>query len=186
MKLLPKIPFLKSIPKRLLSPPHFEKPDVKDLHADMEALGEQIAEGFKAKVIENIQKNTYGFSDAPSTIKRKGSSTPLIDTGEYLSSIYREGTTVSVEDTPRRNGFTNKQLAISLEYGTKDKHIPARPVWRNTFADYKEEARKQVEEFFATQKFKDESDKEQDVSKTKKEKTSRSHKTGRRGIIKRK
>ena len=41
-----------------------------------------------------------------------------------------------------------------LEYGTKDRHIPARPVWRNTYRDFKEEAREKVEEFFKLQKSK--------------------------------
>ena len=155
MKFLPKIPFLKKIPDKLLKAPHFEKPDVNDLKEDMEKLGEQIAEGFKNKVIENIEGNTYGFVLSPKTIKMKGSETPLIETGQMLGSIYRDGTTVSVNDEMHGNsGLTNKQIAIINEYGTKDRHVPARPVWRNTFSDYREEAEKQVEEFFADKEHK--------------------------------
>lgn len=155
MKFLPKIPFLKKIPDKLLKPPHFKKPDVNDLKEDMEKLGEQIAEGFKDKVIENIEDNTYGFILSPKTIKMKGSDTPLIDTGQMLGAIYRDGTTVSVNDEVHgKSGLTNKQIAIINEYGTKDRHVPARPVWRNTFSDYREEAEKQVEEFFVDKEHK--------------------------------
>lgn len=158
MKLLPlvaKVVGMK-IPKSKLKPPRgFKVPDVNDFKEDMERLGEDIAEGFKERVIENIEDNKFGYALAPTTIQQKGSSTPLIDTHQLVDAIYREETTVSVEDTPRSDtSLTNKQLAIVQEYGTKDKHIPARPVWRNTFDEYKEDARQQVQNFLDTHKFK--------------------------------
>lgn len=136
------------VPDSLKKKPRFKLPDVKDFKDDMETLGEQIADGFKDKVIDNIETNAYGFSLKEETVKRKGSDLPLVDTGELVGSIYRDGTTVSVEDSPRKDSpLTNKELAIVHEYGTKDKHIPARPVWRNTFEDYQEEAEAQIKEF---------------------------------------
>ena len=73
----------------------------------------------------------------------------LINSGVMLDAIYREGTFVSVEDTPRTDSpLTNLQLAKVHEYGTKDKHIPARPVWRDSFAAFKPVARKRIEQFF--------------------------------------
>lgn len=148
---------LPKMPKSLLRlPPGFKKPKVDDFLADMERLGEDIAEEFKETIVENIEENKYGFELAESTIAKKGNDTPLVDTHQLVDAIYREGTTVSVEDTPRDDSpLTNLELAITQEYGTKDKHIPARPVWRNTFRDYKEIAREKVQDFLDTQKFKE-------------------------------
>lgn len=147
---------LPKLPKSYLKvPPGFKKPKTADFLADMERLGEDIAEEFKETIIENIEENTYGFELAESTVERKGSDTPLIDTHELVDSIYREGTTVSVDDTPRDKGsLTNLELAIVQEYGTKDLHVPARPVWRNTFRDFKVTAHDRIAEFLETQQFK--------------------------------
>ena len=148
---------LPKMPKSLLKPPPgFKKPKVKDFISDMQRLGEEIAEEFKETIVENIEENKYGFELAESTIAKKGNDTPLVDTHQLVDAIYRDGTTVSVEDTPRDDSpLTNLELAITQEYGTKDKHIPARPVWRNTFRDYKEIAREKVQDFLDTQKFKE-------------------------------
>lgn len=144
------------LPRSMLKPPPgFKKPRTKDFLADMQRLGEDIAEGFKDTVVENIETNRYKFELAPATIQRKGSPAPLVDTHQMVDAIYREGTVVSVEDTPRDDSpLTNKQLAIVQEYGTKDKHIPARPVWRNTFKEYRGSAQEQIQTFLKTQKFK--------------------------------
>ena len=144
------------MPKSLLKPPPgFKKPNVKDFKSDMQRLGEEIAEDFKEQVIENIEDNRYGYSLAPSTMYRKGSDIPLIDTHELVDAIYRDGTTVSVEDTPRDDSpLTNLELAIVQEYGTKDRHIPARPVWRDTFRDFEESAKDRVKSFLKNPKFK--------------------------------
>lgn len=134
----------------------FKKPKVSWFKEDIERLGEEIAEEFKDTVTENIEENRYGFENAESTIKRKGSDTPLIDTGELVGAIYRDGTTVSVEDSPRDDSpLTNLELAIVQEYGTKDKHIPARPVWRETFKDFREVAEGKISDFLETHKFKE-------------------------------
>ena len=145
------------LPKSLLKPPPgFKKPKVKDFKDDMQRLGEEIAEEFKEKVTENIEQNRYGYLLAQSTIKKKGSETPLIDSHQLVDAIYREGTTVSVEDSPRDDSpLTNLQLAIVQEYGTKDRHIPARPVWRETFKDFRETAQDKISSFLENPKFKD-------------------------------
>lgn len=147
---------LPKIPKSMLRPPKgFKVPNVEDFKADMQRLGEEIAEEFKERVTENIEENTYGFTIDPQTAQRKGNNLPLVDTHEMVDSIYREGTTVSVEDTPHKDSpLTNKELAIVHEYGAPDVGIPARPVWRNTFRDYREDAEKQVRSFLKTKKFK--------------------------------
>lgn len=147
---------LPKLPKSLLKPPPgFKKPKTSDFLSDMERLGEDIAEEFKEVIIENIEDNKYGFELAQSTVNRKGSETPLIDTHQLVDSIYRDGTTVSVEDTPRDDSpLSNLELAITQEYGTKDMHIPARPVWRNTFRDFEKVARDKIEGFLDEPKFK--------------------------------
>ena len=144
------------LPKSLLKPPPgFKKLRVKDFEEDMQRLGEEIAEEFKETITENIETNRYGYELAPSTVKNKGSDTPLINTHQLVDAIYRDGTTVSVEDSPRDDStLTNLELAIVQEYGTKDRHIPARPVWRETFKDFKETARDRISSFLDNPKFK--------------------------------
>lgn len=143
------------MPKSLLKPPPgFKKPKTSDFLADMQRLGEDIAEEFKETIVENIENNEYGFSLAQSTVAKKGSDIPLIDTHQLVDAIYRDGTTVSVEDSPRDDSpLTNLELAMVQEYGTKDKHIPARPVWRNTFKDFKDVARDKITSFLDDPKF---------------------------------
>lgn len=144
------------LPKALLKPPPgFKKPRVKDFKNDMQRLGEEIAEEFKETIVENIENNTYGFTIKESTARRKGSDTPLINTHQLVDAIYREGTIVSVEDSSRSDSpLTNLQLAVVHEYGVKDKGIPARPVWRNTYRDFREDARSRIQSFLKNPKFK--------------------------------
>lgn len=146
---------LPKLPKSLLKPPPgFKKPRTKDFLSDMQRLGEEIAEGFKDTIVENIETNRYGYELKQSTIDRKGSEVPLIDTHQLVDAIYRKGTTVSVEDSPRDDSpLSNLELAIVQEYGTKDRHIPARPVWRETFRDYKKVAHERIASFLDDPKF---------------------------------
>ena len=146
---------LPKMPKSLLKPPPgFKKPKVKDFISDMQRLGEEIAEEFKEIIVENIETNRYGYELKQSTIDKKGSDVPLVDSHQLVDAIYREGTTVSVEDSARDDSpLSNLELAIVQEYGTKDKHIPARPVWRETFKDFKEVARERISSFLDDPKF---------------------------------
>lgn len=132
----------------------FKKVKTKYFKEDMQRLGEDIAEEFKETIIENIETNRYGYELKQSTIDRKGSDVPLVDSHQLVDAIYRDGTTVSVEDSPRDDSsLTNLELAIVHEYGTKDRHIPARPVWRETFRDFKQIAREKIESFLDEPKF---------------------------------
>lgn len=144
------------MPKSLLKPPPgFKRPKVKDFLSDMERLGEEIAEEFKDTIVENIETNRYGYELKQSTIDRKGSDVPLVDSHQLVDAIYRDGTTVSVEDSARDDSpLSNLELAIVQEYGTKDKHIPARPVWRETFKDFKDVAHERISSFLDDPKFK--------------------------------
>nr|DAH95982.1 MAG TPA: virion morphogenesis protein [Caudoviricetes sp.] len=147
---------LPKMPKSLLKLPlGFKKPKVKDFISDMQRLGEEIAEEFKETIVENIETNRYGYELKQSTIDRKGSEVPLVDSHQLVEAIYRDGTTVSVEDSARDDSpLSNLELAIVQEYGTKDKHIPARPVWRETFKDFKDVARERISSFLDDPKFK--------------------------------
>ena len=146
-----------TLPKALLKPPRgFKKPKVADFQADMQRLGEDIAEEFKRTLKKNIRSNKYHFQLKSETIRKKGSRTPLIDTGEMVESIYRDETSVSVKDAQRADSqLTDKELFIVHEYGVKDLGIPARPLWRNTYRDFKENAHKDVLNFLETKKFKE-------------------------------
>lgn len=150
------MPRFPKMPKSLLKPPPgFKKPKVKDFLSDMQRLGEEIAEEFKETIVENIETNRYGYELKQSTIDRKGSDVPLVDSHQLVDAIYRDGTTVSVEDSARDDSpLSNLELAIVQEYGTKDKHIPARPVWRETFKDFKDVAHERISSFLDDPKFK--------------------------------
>ena len=147
---------LKPLSKSLLKPPPgFKRPKVKDFISDMQRLGEEIAEEFKETIVENIETNRYGYDLDRTTIERKGSDVPLVDTHQLVDAIYRDGTTDSVKDSARDDSpLSNLELAIVQEYGTKDKHIPARPVWRETFKDFKDTAHERVSSFLDNPKFK--------------------------------
>lgn len=132
----------------------FKAPKYKDLKSDIQRVSEDLAEEFKKMVIKNIETNKYEFRLDDSTIRRKGSDLPLVNTKQLIGAIYREGTKVSVRNTPRSDSkLTNLGLAIIHEYGTKDKGIPARPVWRNTFRDFREVARKRISKYMKKRKF---------------------------------
>lgn len=147
---------LPKLPRSLLRVPRgVKRVKVADLKKDLEALGEEIAEEFRDKIESNIRENKYGFTLSDATIRKKGHDIPLIDTGELIDAIYQEGTEVSVEDSQRNDSdLTNKQLAIVHEYGVKDKDIPARPVWRKTFEDFRPTAEKRVKTFLKQHKLK--------------------------------
>lgn len=134
------------VPAKFLKPPKgFKKPDPKKFKEDMQNLGEAIAEEFKNTVIDNIKTNRYKFRLADSTLAKKQkegkSLLPFIETEQYLNAIERNGTSITVKDSVRTDSnLTNLEIAMVLEYGRKDKLIPARPLWRNTFLDFKEKA----------------------------------------------
>ena len=133
----------------------FKKSEVRWLKEDMQRLGEDIAEEFKETIVDNIETNRYGYDLKQSTIDKKGSDVPLVDSHQLVDAIYRDGTIVSVEDSARDDSpLSNLELAIVHEYGTKDRHIPARPVWRDTFKDFEETARERIASFLDEPKFK--------------------------------
>lgn len=110
------------------------------IQAELDKIAEQNAEEFLQLLITNIRSNKYGFVLDPSTVKRKGSDTPLINQEYLINSLERQGTIVTIKEGTHPSGIKMLELAMMLEYGRKDKHIPAFPVARNTFEDFAPEA----------------------------------------------
>ncbi|MFC5973802.1 phage virion morphogenesis protein [Halomarina salina] len=101
------------------------------LRAAEGSIAESIATDVNETVRENWSagKNALGGAwapNAPETIRQKGGSTPLIDTGET-----REAMGVSAEGDTARVGPTTDEAAKLIaihEHGVPEQNIPARPV----------------------------------------------------------
>jgi len=95
---------------------------------------EQAGEFLAGKMVDKI---TSGISPGlkPSTIRAKGSSTPLIDTGELLSQITHK---MDGQDTVAVGVFGSRALVAAVhELGAPSKNIPARSFERSTFNENK-------------------------------------------------
>lgn len=116
----------------------------------LEEASEQIASLYYNRLIKNIRENKFGFTLSDSTIRgrlsRNNSNTsPLIDTGEYISNIVLDGNVVRVtEGIHSGSSLSFSELSHILEYGRMDKHIPPFPVWRNTYEEILPEIRKTI------------------------------------------
>jgi hypothetical protein len=121
----------------------------------------KCAEIYKAKIIENIENNKFGFNLTESTIRKKvlkglnlkDAETPLRFRSDYIKSIIvrqisENSFEVTCVDGMHYSGMSFKELAYLLEFGRKDLNIPARPVWRLTykklFATFKEVANLEI------------------------------------------
>ena len=106
---------------------------------DLKMIGDTIAE----KVKEHIRTQDLKWVPlSPVTVGKKGSSIIYIDSGDYLKKIKTkiypkdDGTDLIVAVIGRhRSGMSMQEIAVALEYGTSK--IPARPLWRPTFAEIK-------------------------------------------------
>ncbi len=106
------------------------------------------AKEFHALVNKNVRGNAYGFSNDPQTTARKGSDIPWMHDGELIDAFVVEKTEVKFKDGNHSSGLPYSELAMILEYGTKDKHILPMDVLRRSFEDFKETAKKNIEETF--------------------------------------
>lgn len=92
---------------------------------------------------EMTHKIDAGLSPAllPATVKRKGSDTPLFDTGELLDQISHDvsGDTVEVGVFGSR-----AQIAKYHEFGAPGAHIPERSFMRSAFNENKKKIKKIV------------------------------------------
>lgn len=101
---------------------------------------ELCAELYYKTLISNIHTNKFGYSLSNATlVKRilnKQGTTPLIATGEFVRSIYRDGSFVGVSSgTHPKSGLSFAELSHILEYGRFDKSVPAFPYWEKTFEE---------------------------------------------------
>ena len=95
---------------------------------------EQAGEFLAGKMVDKI---TAGLSPAlkPATVQAKGSSTPLIDTGELLSQITHK---MEGETTVGIGVFGSRaEVAAVHEFGSPSKNIPERSFMRSAFNENK-------------------------------------------------
>jgi hypothetical protein len=144
-----------TMPKSLLRKvPNGKAPSIsaKDFQAGLDLQSEYIAQQFLELLIKNIRANKYNFKLSENTLKKRRSrgnsdETPLIDQGYLINSLVRNGSTVTIAEGTHPTGIKFLELAMMLEYGRKDKGIPAFPVARNTFADFEPTAKKLLFKF---------------------------------------
>ena len=98
----------------------------------------------EGKIKEKITEGDPSWASLkPETIKRKGSSKPLIDTGKLRASI-----THKVENSKALVGvFGSEQALIAAvhEFGSPKKNIPERSFLRKTFDEQKEKIEKLID-----------------------------------------
>ncbi|RLI81339.1 hypothetical protein DRP04_06355 [Archaeoglobales archaeon] len=116
---------------------------LKSLPQERERILRLAGAFLEGKVKETIQQGRQDWPPLkPSTIKRKGSDKPLIDTGKLLNSI-----THKVEGNIAKVGVFGEYCIVAavMEYGTtragrnRNVVIPARPYLRTSFDENKEE-----------------------------------------------
>ena len=100
----------------------------QDIETKLDFVGEFLAGKMKEKIMSRIPP-----PNAPSTIAAKGSSLPLVDTGEMMGAIdhkSKEKYTVDVGVFGAR-----AEVALKQEYGTVD--IPERSFIRSAYHENK-------------------------------------------------
>lgn len=132
-------PFLKNVIKKLT------KKNFEDA-VDWEAR--RFAKMYLTELKINMLRNTFNFKLKPETIRRKGSDLPFIETKQLYHAVVQEGDKVIVKETIRkskRSGrMSNREIAMILEFGRRDKGIPARPIFRMTMRKFKGEVSKDL------------------------------------------
>jgi hypothetical protein len=125
--------------------------DFKKFDEQAKALSDKLAHRFMKQLISNIKKNKFGYKLAEDTIKRKvavgAPITPFIFTGELLKSLYVKNGAVKVKRGKHPTGLTYSELWFILEFGRRDKLIPPRPVWKETYKDFSPIAKKEWKKF---------------------------------------
>jgi hypothetical protein len=104
--------------------------------ADYEKFTHDLAKRFYALLVKNILTNKFGFSNAASTVKRKGKNLPLVDTMQYVNRIVVSGNKVYVQEGTHASGISFGELSDWLEYGRRDRGFDGYPVWRKTREEF--------------------------------------------------
>jgi hypothetical protein len=101
---------------------------------------DKLARLFVKRLRHNIRKNRFGYQIAEATIKARLAAnvrhdTPYLFKEELIKSLSVKDGKVTISDGTHYSGLTYKELWFILEHGRRDKHIPARPVWRLTYEE---------------------------------------------------
>lgn len=111
-------------------------------------LPKMIAREFYDLLVKNIDDNTFNFVLSSSWVaskRRRGADPrPFIEYGTYKKAIKivtRDGhlSVGFMKLVHPRAGVTVAKLARLLEFGDLSKNIPARPLWRNTTAQFQKQ-----------------------------------------------
>lgn len=114
----------------------------RDYNKEYYELQLELAQEYYDRLIRNIRRNTFEFKLSVATLKsrrRKGitSTVPFIETGDYLKAIFVKGVTIKIkEGIHKPSGLRYSELFNILEFGRRDKSIPARPVFRRTREEF--------------------------------------------------
>ncbi len=99
------------------------------LHLALDKAGTIV----EAAAKENISRGMPDWKPLkPGTIKKKGSSKPLVDTGIMLNSI-----THKIEGDYCKVGAFGIAYAVYQEFGAPKANIPPRPFWRPALLESK-------------------------------------------------
>lgn len=104
-------------------------------------LSEAIAYEFKRRIEVAIKTNKYGYNLSEKTIRNRlmlgvKSATPYLFRGDLLSSLIVKDGSLTVKKGVHYSGLTYEELWFMLEFGRRDKGIPARPIWRPTYQEF--------------------------------------------------
>lgn len=123
----------------------------KNFGKDLEREGKKYISEQSKMVQQTVQdkiKSGEGMKALkPSTIAKKGSNRPLIETGTLLDSISVEikGLSFTVKPTgDNPSGLTNEQQAIYHEFGTE--RIPPRPFMRPSYEEVEPKLKEEISE----------------------------------------
>ena len=98
-----------------------------------EDIGMVLENEIRLKILSNVPPPLK-----ESTVKRKGSSTTLIDSGQMLASISHQVDDSNLQNVTIKSGIFEEDVAeyaVSHEYGREEAGIPCRSFIRSTFEE---------------------------------------------------
>lgn len=126
--------------------------DLKKLQVVLNAASVQLAKEYYKLLITNIKDNAFKNANADSTIRKKGSDVPMIETGELVDNIIIDKFTVKMKEGLHSGGISYDELMSIMEYGRMDKHILPMRVWRETVKQFEPRAKEIIEAEFKRNK----------------------------------
>ena len=108
-------------------------PEDVELSYVAEDIGMTLENEIRLKILSNVPPPLK-----ESTIKRKGSSATLIDSGQMLASISHQVDDSNLQNVTIKSGIFEEDVAeyaVSHEYGREEAGIPCRSFIRSTFEE---------------------------------------------------